>query len=254
MEKGLTISLIRGLSRESGHWGEFLTFLQKEMPRAELRLLDLPGSGVHNKKRSPLSVSKIVDFLRKENNLNTNDLNIVVASSLGGMVAMEWVSKYPDDFDGIVTMNSSFNEICSNSERVKSTIRPELFKAMFYTRLRNREKAILKINSNKIDHGNKVLNRWIDIQKKRRMTRWNIVSQAFAGIRYTPKQVALHIPLLMLGSKMDKMVCMECIEKSHKVFGGQLVWHETAGHCIPLDEPEWVTQEIHKWLQRTNLI
>jgi hypothetical protein len=47
---------------------------------------------------------------------------------------------------------------------------------------------------------------------------------------------------------------MECIEKSHKVFGGQLVWHETAGHCIPLDEPQWVTQEIHKWLQRTNLV
>ncbi|MEY4604002.1 MAG: hypothetical protein RIT43_1294 [Bacteroidota bacterium] len=254
MEKRLTISLIRGLSRESGHWGEFLDFLKEEMPGVEIRLLDLPGSGVHNGKRSPLSIGRIVDFLRIEKNLNPNDLNIVVASSLGGMVAVEWVSRYPKDFDAIVTMNSSFKKICESSERIKSSIRPELFKAMFYRKLHNREKAILNINSNKIDHGDTILNTWVDIQKKRRMTRWNILSQAYAGIRYTPKREALRIPLLILGSKMDKMVCAECIEKSHKIFGGQLVWHETAGHCIPLDAPEWVSQEIHKWLQRINLV
>lgn len=254
MEKGLTLSLIRGLSRESGHWGDFLTFLKTEIPGAEIRLLDLPGSGVHNKKRSPLSIPKIVDFLRKENEMDPRRLNIVIASSLGGMVAMEWVIRYPDDFEGIVTMNSSFNEICKKSERIKRSIRPEIFKAMFYRKLHFREKAILNINSNKIDQGNIILQRWIEIQKKRRMSRLNILSQAFAGISYSPKQKELRLPLLILGSKMDKMVCVECIEKSHKVFGGQLIWHETAGHCIPLDEPKWVSQEIRKWLQKNNMI
>ena len=37
--------LLRGLARESAHWGDFIPLLQSTFPDAQLTLLDLPGTG-----------------------------------------------------------------------------------------------------------------------------------------------------------------------------------------------------------------
>ena len=50
--------LIRGLARESGHWGDFLTQLQRAFPQAQIHCLDLPGCGINHRQSSPDSISK----------------------------------------------------------------------------------------------------------------------------------------------------------------------------------------------------
>lgn len=253
-ESHLNIYLIRGLSRESGHWGDFTTLLEEYFPKVSIHLLDLPGTGKYYRFRSPRSISKIVHFLRSKHEPDHDQTNVIVSSSLGGMVAMDWVINYPEDFTGIVTMNSSFKSICSLNERIKPSIRMLLLKVILSRNIINREKNILKINSNRILDKNKIFYEWIEIQKLRKVTRKNMFFQAIAGFKYRPVKTKLSIPLLILGSKKDKMVCESCILKTHEVFGGELIWHNSAGHCLPLDEPKWVSEQIKTWYDRKILM
>ncbi|MEN9304004.1 MAG: hypothetical protein RL264_2433 [Bacteroidota bacterium] len=240
--------LIRGLSRESGHWGDFLTYLSKEFPTANFFLLDLPGSGENRANNSPSTIPKIVDFISNKYLVNESDFNIVLASSLGGVVAYEWVMRFPDYFSGIVLMNTSFKPICKNTERVKPKVLFKLLKILLHPKVLKREKMVLEINTNKAEIPIELIEKWVDIQEKRKMSKWNIFMQAIAGHRYRVAKKSIPIPLLMLGSKMDKLVCSQCIQRVHNVFGGTLIWHETAGHCLPLDEPNWVAIQIKNWL------
>jgi len=62
--------LLRGLSRESGHWGVFPLHLREQIrrlqPDAQMLLLDLPGNGVMHRQISPTHVHEMVDACRDE--------------------------------------------------------------------------------------------------------------------------------------------------------------------------------------------
>jgi len=79
------------------------------------------------------------------------------------------------------------------------------------------------------------------------MRRRNILRQTIAGLRYEFTGELPNVPLLILGSKKDRLVSPTCIEKVHKRFGGQLNWHPTSGHGIPIDDPMWIINSIRKW-------
>ncbi len=66
-------------------------------------------------------------------------------------------------------------------------------------------------------------------------------------MRYNLNGEKPKIPILVIGSKGDRMVSPSCIEKLHKHFGGDLIWHPTSGHGLPLDEPEWLSETVAKW-------
>ena len=58
--------LLRGLARESGHWGDFFSKLQRECPHATINTLDLPGTGRFNNLPSPNTIEEIVKFNNEE--------------------------------------------------------------------------------------------------------------------------------------------------------------------------------------------
>ena len=45
--------LLRGLSREAGHWGEFVPALRAALPDAAIHTIDLPGAGLRREGRFP---------------------------------------------------------------------------------------------------------------------------------------------------------------------------------------------------------
>ena len=59
--------LLRGLTREQGHWGDFVPQLKAALP-AEATLLtpDLPGNGVLHQQTSPSRVEDMVEAVRGE--------------------------------------------------------------------------------------------------------------------------------------------------------------------------------------------
>ena len=59
--------LLRGLTREAGHWGALPRALEEALPGVRLHLLDLPGAGAHHRLRCPVSVAD-----RKSTRLNSS--------------------------------------------------------------------------------------------------------------------------------------------------------------------------------------
>ena len=96
MPKQRSWILLRGLGRETGHWHDFPEVLQKTFPGDEVLMLDLPGAGEFCDKNPPLSISGFVNFLREQLEENPPKYPIyLLAVSLGGMVALEWMRQYP---------------------------------------------------------------------------------------------------------------------------------------------------------------
>ena len=248
----MNIFLLRGLTRESGHWGaEFTRNLLAEFPNAKLSFLDLPGSGIYNNEKAALSVNKIMEFMREREIENINKMegqNIIMATSLGGMVAVEWIDKHPQDFQGLVMISSSFKGICRMDERAKKDVRKEMVAVMFESDMQTREELLLRINSNDTLNFCANLDEWIDVQDRRPMTKANILRQTIAGMRYSAPEMKPDLPILIIGSKGDRLVSETCISKVHNEFGGSLVWHETSGHGVPIDAPEWLVSTVKIWV------
>lgn len=248
--KELHVYLLRGLTRESGHWGSFIDMLERNLPDAKIHFLDLPGAGKHFEMRAPAKILKMVEFMRSLHLAEIsreNRLNVICATSLGGMLAADWVLRHPEDFSGLILIGSSFKNICTLKERVHPRVRWEMVKTLFSSNIRKRERLIIGVNSNKPENFDALTEDWTKVQQERTMTRGNIFRQTIAGMRFGLKDQKPKVPVLIVGSKGDRMVCPECIKKSHAFMGGTLVWHETAGHGIPIDAPEWLSHQISKW-------
>lgn len=119
---------------------------------------------------------------------------------------------------------------------------------MFTKKTEEREKLIVSINSNRPENYDSVTKAWVKVQNERPMKKINIFKQAIAGMLYSPHGKKPEIPLLIVGSKGDRMVCPTCVEKTYEEFGGKLVWHPDSGHGLPIDEPEWLSNEISVWI------
>jgi pimeloyl-ACP methyl ester carboxylesterase len=255
MNQELNIYLIRGLTRESGHWGDFVDMLQSNIPKSKIHLIDMPGAGKNINESASIKISKMVDFMRKEvvTEIKSNSNNIVCATSLGGMLACDWALRYKNDFQGLIIIGSSFKRICTTKERVQKSVRWKMLKILLSNSIEKRERLIIEVNSNKPEIYESLAREWSEIQRLRKMSKKSILKHTIAGFLYGPKKMKPEIPLLIIGSKSDRLVCPNCIKKIHDTFGGTLIWHPTSGHGIPIDEPKWLSDQISNWCQTTFL-
>ena len=117
--------LLRGLSRESGHWGVFpghlLSELQALQPDCRLVPLDLPGTGQLRRQPSPTQVSAIVDACRAELRRRGEHAPVsVIGMSLGAAVLTDWANRYPAEIEAGVLINPSlrpFSELFRRPQR-----------------------------------------------------------------------------------------------------------------------------------------
>jgi pimeloyl-ACP methyl ester carboxylesterase len=58
--------LLRGLTREAGHWGDFPQQLQAALPEARILAIDLPGNGTLHRQASPSTIPAMVAACRAE--------------------------------------------------------------------------------------------------------------------------------------------------------------------------------------------
>ena len=56
--------LLRGLTRETRHWGRLPDALREAIGGERLLLLDLPGNGEFAQARAPATVAEMVSFVR----------------------------------------------------------------------------------------------------------------------------------------------------------------------------------------------
>lgn len=249
----LNVFLLRGIGREAGHWGRtYPDLLKYHFPNAQIKLMDLPGAGKYHAQPALPTVEKMADFLRHEYLPQIDSLpgkKVIVATSLAGNVALEWITTYPHDFDGAILLSTSLKGICKSKYRVKPSAKRQ-FVSIFLTKdIAEREKAFLSINSNLNTENDSLLIAWQGIQGLRPVSQGALLKQTVAGMIYRPGKNERQTPILLIGSKADKIVDESCFHKVAAAINSDLILHETAGHGIPIDVPHWLADTTSYWIE-----
>jgi pimeloyl-ACP methyl ester carboxylesterase len=240
--------LLRGLMREQRHWGDFPDQLQAALPGAVIVTPDLPGNGQRHALRSAATVADMVEFCRRD--LQARGLAPpyrVLALSLGGMVAVEWASRYPHELASCVLINTSMRPYSRFHHRLRWQNYPAILKLLLLGGVERQERLILRLSSRERERP-ALLQRWLDYQRDHPVTRANALRQLAAAARYRAPSVRPPVPLLVLSSLGDQLVNPQCSQRLALAWRAEHLQHAEAGHDLPLDDGPWVARAVAKWL------
>ncbi len=244
---------LRGLTRESRHWGSFIEQFQQTLPGSRVLAFDLPGNGRLNQQPSPLRVQDMVEHCRAEVKLRQLAPPYqVLALSLGAMVAVAWADAYPREISANVLISTSMRPFSAFYRRLRPAnygvllgllvtgAAPELW-----------ERTILRITTN-LAHED-VLPPWLAWHREYPVSRINALRQLIAAARFRAPTVKPLTPTLLLAGAQDHLVCVECSIAAAKAWRCKLSLHPSAGHDIPLDDGSWVADQVRQWLTPSGL-
>lgn len=246
--------LLRGLMRETRHWGNFPRLLQNAIGAQQVVTLDFPGNGSLFSQNSFGSVPEMANYCRTY--LLQSGIQPpyhVLALSLGAMVAVEWCEQHPNDFARLVLINTSLAPHNPFYHRLRPENYPALFRFLFSGSVIRRERLILRLTSTlprTSQQQDSLLEQWETYAREYPVSRANILRQLRAAITYRAKPAPPPIPLLLLGGQQDSLVNVQCSLRLAKRWRVPIKVHPTAGHDLPLDDGEWVTRQIKQWLDQ----
>ncbi len=245
MAKETHFYLVRGLIREKGHWGPFIQQLQETYPGARISAIDLPGAGEYYLGRSPLSIGAMVDDMRRDflRCSTPGEHSHLMAISLGGMIAVEWLRRYPGDFHTVTLINTSFGGVSPFFHR----LRPQAFLFLLkvpFLKGRKKEARILQLVSNHPDVFEETLDQWEVIQRERPVSLSNTLRQLFAAAKFRIGTFLPSIPVTLLSATKDRMVSVDCSRAIARRWKLPLREHPTGGHDLTVDAPKWVAENM----------
>ena len=243
--------LLRGLSRESRHWGEFPQQLQTAFPSATIHCQDLPGTGHYHSLTSPKTIAAIVSQTRQQaSELGLLDKPLTIMGlSMGGMVAWQWLKDFPQDACAGVLVNSSFANLNPFYSRLRWQVYPEFAKLLSQSSLYQQEAAIVDLVSNlKPEQRRMIAGQWSEIRQLNPLSWLTAFNQIQAAARFdsgtSPRQ-----PVLIINSLADRLVAPACSQNISKVYQLPLRSHPSAGHDLALDDGTWLSQTLKQWCQ-----
>ena len=253
--------LLRGQGRQSKHWDklpEILTNqIQKTQPGKKIVSLsiDLPGTGIYSQLVAPISIQETAEFVHDKYLLKLKELNInpdikvnLVAISLGGMVASEWLSRWSHELDSCILINTSFSRFSSVTQRLKPESVKAFGKALTQRDPIQRELEVLKLVSNRQDLHETTAQLWANIGKENPISSRNFMRQLFAAAKYkTPFVEGPKTPVLILSGGKDRMVDPSCSREIARQWNKELRVNPEAGHDLPLDATSWTMDQIVSW-------
>jgi pimeloyl-ACP methyl ester carboxylesterase len=243
--------LLRGLTRETRHWGDFPQIFKECVANANVIAVDLPGNGMQHALRSPTRVADMAEHCRAElARLGVTPPYNIVAMSLGAMVAVAWAAQYPQEVARCVLINTSMRPFSPFYRRLRPANYLALLKlALIGGSSRDWEETILRLTSN-VRNDVDVLPAWIAYRMQCPVSRGNAWRQLIAAARYRAPVTKPHADILILTSLNDRLVDTRCSSALASTWEALLIEHPSAGHDIPLDDASWVAQQIRDWLVR----
>jgi pimeloyl-ACP methyl ester carboxylesterase len=240
---------MRGLMRESRHWGEFTGIFQNATGAQHLVTLDFPGNGCLHAQTSACSVKEMVNYARSQlRQLGYAPPYRMLALSMGAMVAVAWSELYPEELEKMVLINTSLAPYNPFYHR----LRPQNYLALtllLYGSATQRENLILKLTStrSRTDNLRPILDQWIAYAEEYPITRANILRQLKAAAIYRAAPNMPHVPVLLLAGQQDQLVNVKCSIAIARHWGCTIRLHPTAGHDLTLDDGVWVAQKVEEW-------
>lgn len=242
--------LLRGLARESAHWGDYVPLMRTMFPDAQITTLDLPGTGRFYRDESPKTITAIAEIVRGhalELGLLQQPVTIL-ALSLGGMVAWEWLHNHPDDSCGAALISTSFAGLNPIYQRLRWQSYGQFFALLAQRNLYKRELAIIRLVNNSRELDGKLAQEWEQIQKERPISLKNMYNQILAAATYQPNPAKPTQPVLLLNAKGDRLVASSCSEAIQKKWQLELRTHPWAGHDLTVDDGAWVALQLKEWV------
>jgi len=243
--------LLRGLMREARHWGDFPQLLGAALPGAQVVVLDLPGNGSLYQSQSPTSVRAMAEHCRAS--LRAQALTPpyhLLALSLGGMVAVDWHQRHPDEVAAAVLLSTSMRPYNPFYRR----LRPANYPAILRMALGARdpevdEPVILRITSSG-PADQPVLQDWIAYARQCPVSRANALRQLWAAARFSAQPQDRARRFLLLAGEQDKLVHPSCSANIAQAWGAELRMHPQSGHDLPLDAGPWVAEQVRDWVHK----
>ncbi len=237
--------LLRGLGRDHRHWGEFINQFKAAFADDKVSVLDTCGNGDFATLKSPLSIAKYTDHCRQHITEHSQGIHLV-ALSLGGMIALDWAQRFPQEVVSITLLNSSAANLTSWHKRINLSHLVKAVLAILASRQPEIiEKAILQLSSNQTQN-NDTLARWTEYRREQCTSNVNLIRQLIAASRFKAFKLT-NISPLVLTSKSDRLVNTIASEHLYFHLGGKLVVHPSAGHDLPLDDANWVIAQIKQY-------
>ncbi|OAJ62980.1 hydrolase [Paraburkholderia ginsengiterrae] len=260
--------LLRGLTRETRHWGRLPDVLRESLGESPaeasnearrgadhdnpLLLLDLPGNGEFAHLRAPATVADMVGFVRHAAfQSNLPGPYCVLAMSLGGMVATDWAQRHPHEIERLVLINTSMRPFSHMQERLRPSAWPGLAGvAANWSDAARAERGIHRLTCNNVATLDDDLAAWSAIRRSAPVSRGNALRQLWAAARFTARAAKPACPVLILSSQADRLVNPVCSAKLAAAWGALHREHPWAGHDLPHDDPAWTAGQVRAWLEQ----
>ena len=241
---------LRGLTRESRHWGSFPEQFANDILDTRVFTPDLPGNGRLNTQKSPLHAEEMAENIRAQ--LIEQGIRPpyhVLAISLGAMVAVAWATRYPEEIRSGVLINTSLRPFSPFYRRLKPANYLRLLKLVLLGACdRDWERTIFELTSHKDIYSEDLLDHWVAYRREYPVSSNNVFRQIVAAARYRAPLVKPPFPILILTSKEDVLVDTSCSQQLAMQWNTDFAEHYSAGHDLPLDDSTWVVKQIKRWL------
>lgn len=241
---------LRGLTRESRHWGEFPAIFGERFPGARIHALDLPGNGKLHAETSPGFVEEMAEHCRRQLlGQGIDPPYHLLALSLGAMVAVAWAARHPGEIHGCVLVNTSLRPFSPFYQRLRPGTYISLLRLLMQGHdAEARERAILGLTSRRGGQSAAVLADWVAYRREYPVSSRNALRQLLAAARYRAPRTRPACPILLLASHRDALVDPLCSRRLARQWQTELVEHPSAGHDLPLDDGAWVAAQVGRWL------
>lgn len=245
-DNSVTWLLLRGLGRDQRHWGDFPKILQQAFPEHRVLTPDLPGNGSLAHLTSSTSIAQATDYYRlwvQAQNL-TGPIHLV-GLSMGGMVAIDWLCRYPNDISSVCVINTSMKG-CSlpwQRMRLNAILRLLLSGLMSKKQL---EHQVRLLTTNMQPNPQALEQQWVKWAKNASPSLFNLIRQLWAAASFEVTNLPHTERLLVLSSTHDRLVNSSASRRIAEKWNLPLIEHPKAGHDLPLDDPQWLIDQLIK--------
>ena len=234
--------LIRGLARHQGHWHQFPELLKTNSN--QVVCIDTKGNGEFAHIISPHNLTENTEFIREKwlALKKNHEPWTIISISMGGMIAMDWCSKYPDDFKKFFVINTSAANIVPPWKRFSLEIFFKLPKLIFSNR-KIQEEEILKITLHKKMIAEELVNSQLNFIWQN-TSKLNFFRQLISASLFRLPKIKDTRKLVFIVGLRDQLVSPSATIKIASYYKTKLITANELGHDIPLDDAEWLFKTI----------
>jgi pimeloyl-ACP methyl ester carboxylesterase len=228
--------LLRGLNRDKRYWLEFTA----EFTQCEALWIDLPGMAVGDERKTPFSVARMVEEVRQElQSQGHSGPYHLLGFSLGGMVVLEWLRRYPAEVLSLSAMNTSSRSLIPNPPaRVNIFNWTHITLALLWHRLRTLSRTLpMPLLVDKLtvvkdaERREHLIQTWTRLEAEHSAGNRDVLAQLVAAMMWRvrlPAESASKVQILQ-GSK-DRFVPPRASQRLHKRLPGSTLHSLPGGH------------------------